>query len=195
MGAVRARNLNGNLADKSSLSKRIQTIFPFSLLFPLSYTDAAVREANYALDSLGAVGVGVLSSHAGKYLGNVAFKPLFENLNNRKSSREIVYIHLTEPVVNVNGALVFAPHKSGIQRRKEAMEAFWWDSAGPTYPNQVKGLLGCNVPKSQLKFGSVRGLLLVECGDGRSYFHVWRLTQSRRTIRTAGRAGTVQAGG
>ncbi|KAG8904731.1 hypothetical protein FRB99_001270 [Tulasnella sp. 403] len=30
----------------------------------------------------------------------------------------------------------------------------WWDSAGPTYPNQVKGLQGYDIPVSQLVFGS-----------------------------------------
>lgn len=30
----------------------------------------------------------------------------------------------------------------------------WWDSAGPTYPNQVKGLVGYGIPNSQLVFGT-----------------------------------------
>ncbi|KAG8943438.1 hypothetical protein FRC04_002903 [Tulasnella sp. 424] len=30
----------------------------------------------------------------------------------------------------------------------------FWDSAGPTYPNQVRGLLGYNIPKSQLLLGT-----------------------------------------
>ncbi|KAG9050129.1 hypothetical protein FS837_007654 [Tulasnella sp. UAMH 9824] len=30
----------------------------------------------------------------------------------------------------------------------------FWDSAGPTYPNQVKGLLGYSIPKSQLLLGT-----------------------------------------
>ena len=32
---------------------------------------------------------------------------------------------------------------------------FWWDSAGPTYFAQVKGLLGYDIPTSQLLFGTV----------------------------------------
>ncbi|KAM3081333.1 hypothetical protein ACMFMG_004801 [Clarireedia jacksonii] len=31
---------------------------------------------------------------------------------------------------------------------------FWWDSAGPTYPHQVQGLLAYDVSKSQLLFGT-----------------------------------------
>ncbi|QSZ32323.1 hypothetical protein DSL72_001897 [Monilinia vaccinii-corymbosi] len=31
---------------------------------------------------------------------------------------------------------------------------FWWDSAGPTYPHQVRGLLAYEVPKSRLTFGT-----------------------------------------
>lgn len=30
----------------------------------------------------------------------------------------------------------------------------WWDSAGPTYYHQVAGLLGYDIPKSQLLFGT-----------------------------------------
>ncbi|PQE15162.1 2-amino-3-carboxymuconate-6-semialdehyde decarboxylase protein [Rutstroemia sp. NJR-2017a BVV2] len=31
---------------------------------------------------------------------------------------------------------------------------FWWDSAGPTYPHQVQGLLAYDISKSQLIFGT-----------------------------------------
>lgn len=37
----------------------------------------------------------------------------------------------------------------------------WYDSAGPTYFAQVKGLLGYGVPTSQLVFGSVSQRWLV----------------------------------
>lgn len=35
----------------------------------------------------------------------------------------------------------------------------WWDSAGPTYPRQVQGLLAYGIPTSQLIFGTVSSLL------------------------------------
>jgi hypothetical protein len=34
-------------------------------------------------------------------------------------------------------------------------ERVWWDSAGPTYPHQVLGLLGYGVGKEQLVYGTV----------------------------------------
>lgn len=33
---------------------------------------------------------------------------------------------------------------------------FFWDSAGPVFPRQVLGLLGYEIPTSQLLYGSVR---------------------------------------
>lgn len=33
--------------------------------------------------------------------------------------------------------------------------SLWYDSAGPVYYNQVKGLLGYGMPTSQLIFGTV----------------------------------------
>jgi hypothetical protein len=33
-----------------------------------------------------------------------------------------------------------------------AIPRFWWDSAGPTYCHQVSGLLGYDIPKSQLLY-------------------------------------------
>jgi hypothetical protein len=40
--------------------------------------------------------------------------------------------------------------------RKAYKERFWYDSAGPVFPNQVKGLTeGMGIPVSQLVFGTV----------------------------------------
>lgn len=50
-------------------------------------------------------------------------------------------------------------------RAKEAYKTrFWWDSAGPTYFAQVKGLLGYDEPINQLLFGTVS----LCCVDGRA---------------------------
>lgn len=66
----------------------------------------SIVEANHALDHLGAVGIGCLSNHEGQYLGNKQITPFLVALDARNSSKEIIYVHSTEPVLNLNGTLI-----------------------------------------------------------------------------------------
>lgn len=64
--------------------------FAFAAVLPLPCVDGAIAETTYAIDTLGAVGVKVVTNSNGIYLGDPSFDPLMEELNRRNA---LVIIH------------------------------------------------------------------------------------------------------
>lgn len=61
---------------------------------PLPDVDASLEELAYALDGLGLDGVALLSAVDGRYMGDPAYDPLFDELNRRQA---VVFMHPDTP--------------------------------------------------------------------------------------------------
>jgi len=68
--------------------------FGFFATLPMPDVDAAMAELKYALDTLGADGIILLTHSDGQYLGNPAFAPIFAELNRRAAT---LFVHPTSP--------------------------------------------------------------------------------------------------
>lgn len=63
-------------------------------VLPLSDIDTSLREIEYALDTAGFDGIGLLSNVEGRYLGHESFGPILEELNRRHAT---VFVHPGRP--------------------------------------------------------------------------------------------------
>lgn len=78
----------------AEMKRRYPERFKFCASLPLPDVDAAIREAVYALDTLGADGVKLATNSRGQYLGDEALDPLMEVLNERHA---VVILHPHRP--------------------------------------------------------------------------------------------------
>ena len=91
----------GIIRATNEAAARIKRSHPDRFLFcaalPLPDVDAAIREARYALDTLGADGIKLATNAGGQYLGAPELDTLFAELNQRHAV-VILHPHRPEPV-------------------------------------------------------------------------------------------------
>ncbi len=73
--------------------------FGLFAMLPMPHVDESLQELAYALDTLHADGIGMMTSYDDKWLGYSEFQPVFDELNRRKA---VVYTHPTSPNCCVN---------------------------------------------------------------------------------------------
>lgn len=80
--------------------------FRFCAALPLPDVDAAVREAIYALDTLGADGIKLATNSRGQYLGDEALEPLMKVLNERSA---VIILHPHRPTPYAEDIIAATP--------------------------------------------------------------------------------------
>lgn len=73
--------------------------FGMFAMLPMPHIDESLKEIGYALDTLHADGIGMMTSYGDKWLGYPDFQPVFDELNRRKA---VVYTHPTSASCCVN---------------------------------------------------------------------------------------------
>jgi 6-methylsalicylate decarboxylase len=96
VGFTDAANARRIARESNEWAARLNSDYPgrfgsFAML-PMQDADSALREIEYAMDTLKADGIGLLTSYEDKWLGHPSFAPVMDELNRRKA---ILYTHPT----------------------------------------------------------------------------------------------------
>jgi predicted TIM-barrel fold metal-dependent hydrolase len=99
-----ARDVAVRIARESNeYAKQLATThagrFGVFAMLPLPHIDESLREIAYALDTLRADGVGILTNYGDQWLGYSYFEPIWDELNHRKAT---VYTHPVDANCCVN---------------------------------------------------------------------------------------------
>lgn len=97
------RHMNEVLAE---MKQQYPGRFKFCAALPLPDVNAAIREAVYALDTLGADGVKLATNSRGQYLGDEELDPLMAALNERHA---VIIIHPNRPTPYSKGIIATTP--------------------------------------------------------------------------------------
>ena len=99
--------------------------------------DGSLREIEYAMDTLKADGIGLLTSYQDKYLGDPSFAPIYAELNRRKA---VVYVHPTTPDCCRGLVPGIPPGLDRVRHRFDPHASRMWCSADvPTKFPDIRG--------------------------------------------------------